>query len=56
MLRKNHTIGIRADELTVSLLADAATIFNISKSDIIDGGVFDSNSLLFRELIVSLNN
>ena len=35
MLRKNHTIGIRADELTVSLLADAATIFNISKSEVL---------------------
>ena len=35
MLRKNHTIGIRVDELTVSLPSDAATIFNISKSEVL---------------------
>jgi len=35
MRRKNHTIGLRADALTIDLLNDASYIFNISKSEVL---------------------
>jgi hypothetical protein len=35
MQKKNHTIGLRADALTITLLNDAAQIFNISKSEVL---------------------